>query len=625
MTIPAQFLDEIRARIPLEGVVGRRVRLTRRGREAIGLCPFHNEKTPSFTVSEDKGFFHCFGCGAHGDVIAFVMRDEGLGFSEAVARLADEAGLAMPARDRHAEAREEKRRSLYGVVEAAAAWFESELAGPRGAPARRYLAERGVDAAAIARFRLGYAPDGRTALRAALAQQGIAEEAMLAAGLLVAPQDGGRAYDRFRGRLLFPIGDRRGRVVAFGGRALGGRTPKYLNSPETPLFGKGAVLYGHHLAAPAARKAGRVVAVEGYMDVIALHQAGLAWAVAPLGTALTERQIEALWRLAETPVLCFDGDEAGAHAAARAIERALPLLGAGRSLAFAALPPGQDPDTVVREGGRRAMAALLDAAAPLSEKLWEMATGGRALDTPEARAAADKRLRERVARIPDGDLRFYYLGHFRRRLREPAARRRDDGRSPPVADAPVARGAALGPKALGTAQRRECTLLQTLLNFPELAVEQREALAGLRFETARFADLLAALVEWAERDREEDAAPLADALARRGFGGAVEELVGSGARYLDWAADRARAGLADARIQLAQALEMQRRWVELPTALGEAEGALADETTDENWERLREAVRQQRDAAEAEAELPDYGAAPEAGAASRAGAPRDGR
>ena len=616
MTIPAQFLDEIRARTPLEGVVGRRVRLTRRGRESIGLCPFHNEKTPSFTVSEDKGFFHCFGCGAHGDVIGFVMRDEGLGFAEAVARLAGEAGLVMPARDRRTEAREEKRRSLYGVVEAAAAWFQSELAGPRGAPARRYLADRGVADEAVARFRLGYAPDNRAALRAALAKEGIAEEAMLTAGLLVAPRDGGRAYDRFRGRVLFPIGDRRGRIVAFGGRALDSGEPKYLNSPETPLFSKGAVLYGHHLAAPAARKVGRAIAVEGYMDVIALHRAGLAEAVAPLGTALTERQLEALWRLAETPVLCFDGDEAGARAAERAIERALPLLGAGRSLSFATLPPGQDPDTVVREGGRQAMATILDAAAPLSGKLWETATGGRALDTPEARAATDKRLRERIARIPDRDLRFYYIGHFRRLLREPAARRRDDRRAAaPVADAPVARGAALGPKARGTAHRRECTLLQTLLNFPELAVEQREALAGLRFETARFADLLAALVEWAERDRAKDDATLADELARRGFGGAVDELVGSGARYLDWAADRARAGLADARIQLAQALEMQRRWVELPAALGEAENALAHEPSDENWERLCEAVRHQRDATDAEADIPDYGTTPKAGEA----------
>ncbi len=610
MNFPPQFLDEIRARVPLEGVIGRRVRLIRRGRELIGLCPFHNEKTPSFTVSEEKGFFHCFGCGAHGDVVGFVMRDEGLSFPEAVERLAGDAGLALPKRDRRAEEKDKERVSLYGVIEAAAAWFESELAGPRGAPARRYLASRGLDAETIARFRLGYAPDSRTALRGALAKDGITEAMMLTAGLLVAPDDGGSPYDRFRGRVIFPIDDRRGRIIAFGGRALGTVQPKYLNSPDTPLFSKGAVLYGHHLAAPAARKARRVIAVEGYMDVIALHQAGIADVVAPLGTALTELQLEALWRLAETPVLCFDGDEAGARAGARAVERALPRLGARRSLSFASLPAGQDPDTVVRDSGGQAMVEIFDAAIPLSEQLWRTATSGRALDTPEARARVNKRLQDQVEQIPDRDLRFYYLGHFRRRLREPAPKRRD-GRWPTPADAPVTRGDALGPRALGAAQRRECTLLQTLLNFPELVAEQRDALAGLRLETARFSAVLAALIEWAEEGRQRSGETLPYELTQRGFGSVMDELVGSDVRYLDWAASRGHgAGLADARIQLAQALEMQRRWVELPTALREAEKALADEMSEESWERLRETVRHLRDSGDAEVEIPDYGAAP---------------
>ena len=316
MTFPPQFLDEIRTRVPLEGVIGKRVRLTRRGRELLGLCPFHKEKTPSFTVNEDKGFFHCFGCGEHGDVIGFVMRDEGLSFPEAVERLAGDAGLALPARDPRAEAREKQRLSLFEVVEAAAKWFEAELAGPRGAQARRYLEGRGVDEATRATFRLGYAPDSRTALRTRLEKDGVTQAMLLEAGLIIAPDDGRAPYDRFRGRLIFPIWDRRGRVVAFGGRALGDGQPKYLNSPETPLFAKGSLLYGQHLAAPAARKAGQVIAVEGYMDAIALHQAGIAQAVAPLGTALTEQQLEGLWRLADDPVLCFDGDEAGKRAAA---------------------------------------------------------------------------------------------------------------------------------------------------------------------------------------------------------------------------------------------------------------------------------------------------------------------
>ena len=519
MTFPPQFLDEIRARVPLEGVIGKRVRLVRRGRELLGLCPFHKEKTPSFTVNEDKGFFHCFGCGAHGDVIGFVMRDEGLAFPEVVERLAGDAGLTLPARDPRAEAREKQRHSLYGVVEAAAAWFEAELAGPRGVAARRYLAARGVDAETRARFRLGFAPDGRNALKSGLAGKGVTEAMMLEAGLVIAPDDGRPPYDRFRGRVIFPICDRRGRVVAFGGRALGDGQPKYLNSPETPLFAKGSLLYGHHLAAPAARKAGRVIAVEGYMDVIALHQAGIAETVAPLGTAVTEQQLETLWRLAEEPVLCFDGDEAGARAAERAVERALPRLSAKRSLRFATLPAGQDPDTMVRDRGRQAMAEIVDAAIPLSQQLWQAASGGRALDTPEARARVYKQLQDQIERIADRDLGFRYREDFRQRLRLPWQGRRQGGSPHFIAtEPPVRRGEALGPGGHGTAQVRERTLLQTLLDFPALVVEQQEALARIRLETPRFAAVLAALIEWAEAGPEPESALLRDALARQGLG-----------------------------------------------------------------------------------------------------------
>jgi DNA primase len=612
MTFPAQFLDEIRARVPLEGVISRRVRLTRRGRELTGLCPFHNEKTPSFTVSEEKGFFHCFGCGAHGDVIGFVMRDEGLGFPEAIERLASDAGLALPKREPRNEAREKERVSLYGVMEAATAWFEAELAGQRGAQARRYLETRGLSAETIAEFRLGYAPDSRDALRGALIKGGITEAMMLTTGLLIAPDDGGTSYDRFRGRVIFPIADRRGRIIAFGGRALGDLQPKYLNSPETPLFHKGSVLYGHHFAAGPARKAGRVVAVEGYMDVIAMHQAGINDAVAPLGTALTELQLEALWRLADTPILCFDGDKAGARAAARAVERALPRLGAKRSLAFATLPTGEDPDTVIHDGGPAALLELLDGAAPLSEQLWQGVTGGRPLDTPEARARANKLLSDQVEQIPDRDLRFYFLGHFKRLLRN-SGWKQGTGKpfSAQVAEAPVTRGQALGPRRQGAAQRRECTLLQTLLNFPELVVEQRETLARLRFETPRFAAVVTALLEWAE-EGHENGETLPYELAQRGFGGVMDELVGGHARYLDWAANRARADLADARTQLVQAIEMQRRWVEHPSALRDAERALADEMTEDSWERLRETVRQAHDSGESDVEVPGYGDASQA-------------
>ena len=502
MRFPPQFLDEIRARVPLEGAIAKRVRLQRRGRESIGLCPFHKEKTPSFTVNEDKGFFHCFGCGAHGDVIGFVMRDEGLAFPEAVERLAGDAGLALPARDARTEAREQERLSLYAVVETAAAWFEAELAGPRGAAARRYLDGRGVDEETRARFRLGYAPEGRHSLRGALAGGGVPAAMMLEAGLVIAPEDGGAPYDRFRGRVIFPICDRRGRVVAFGGRALGEGQPKYLNSPETPLFSKGTLLYGYHLAAPAARKAGRAIAVEGYMDVIALHRAGIAEAVAPLGTALTEEQLEMLWRLADDPVLCFDGDEAGKRAAGRAVERALPRLNAKRSLRFASLPAGQDPDTMVRDHGRQTMVEIVNGAIPLSQQLWRMATDGRALDTSEARSRVHDWLQEQAGQIPDRDLRYRYLNEdFRPWLRalSPKAQKEFPSRSY-VAEVKVARGAALGSGTHGDPRPRERTLLQTLLDFPDLLIEQREAVDGFSFRTPRFARFAAA-IDWAEAGR----------------------------------------------------------------------------------------------------------------------------
>ena len=601
MTFPPQFLDEIRTRVPLEGVIGKRVRLTRRGRELIGLCPFHKEKTPSFTVNEDKGFFHCFGCGEHGDVIGFVMRDEGLSFPEAVERLAGDAGLALPARDPRAEAREKQRHSLFGVVEAAAKWFGAELAGPRGAATRDYLKARGVDETTRATFRLGYAPDSRTALRTALQRDGVTEAMMLEAGLVIAPDDGRTPYDRFRGRLIFPIWDRRGRVVAFGGRALGDVQPKYLNSPETPLFAKGSLLYGQHLAAPAAREAGQAIAVEGYMDVIALHQAGIAQAVAPLGTALTEQQLEALWRLAADPVLCFDGDEAGARAAARAVERALPRLGAKRSLRFATLPAGEDPDTMVRDRGRQAMTEIVDASVPLSDQLWAMALSGRSLETPEDRARVNKQLQEQIELIPDQDLRYRYLEDYRRRLRLPWQGRKPGGRpSTFTPEPPVRRGAALGPGGHGSAHVRERTLLQTLIDFPALIVEQHETLARIRLETPRFAALMDAMIEWAETGPEPDIAPLRDALARQGLDGAVEELEGTDTHYLNKAAS-----LDDARNTLAHALELQRLRIELPATLSAAEKALADEPNEENWERLQEAIRRKQDMERVERELPD--------------------
>ncbi|MFD2235607.1 DNA primase, partial [Phaeospirillum tilakii] len=435
MAFPPSFLEELRTRLSLVAVVGRRVKLTRKGREHLGLCPFHNEKTPSFTVNEDKGFYHCFGCGAHGDVIAFEMQAGNLGFTEAVERLASEAGLEIPRPTPEAQARERQRAGLHEALEAACAWFEAQLRRPGGAEGLAYLKRRGLTDATIARFRLGWAPDSRDALRSALMSASLPESLLTEAGLLRRPEGGGAAFDYFRGRVMFPITDRRGRVIGFGARILGDGQPKYLNSPETPLFHKGGVLFGLALARDAARERGTVVAVEGYMDVIALHQAGFPHAVAPLGTALTESQLEILWRLAPEPILCLDGDAAGQRAMARALERAFPLLKPGQSLRFAVLPAPEDPDSLLRGQGPAAMARVLEQAEPLIEAAWRLETEGRPLDTPERRAGLDRALTERAGTIADDSVRIQYLRAFRDRMwqafrpQRPAAGRCRPGRS----------------------------------------------------------------------------------------------------------------------------------------------------------------------------------------------------
>lgn len=504
MAFPPQFLDELRARVGLAALVGRRVKLTRKGREYSGLCPFHNEKTPSFTVSEEKGFFHCFGCGAHGDVIGFVMRSENLSFPEAIERLADEAGVAVPVMSPAEREVARRQASLYQVMEAACAFFESNLYSEGGREALAYVRARGLDDAALARFRIGYAPDSRDALKAALSgQDGIEESQLIEGGLLIKPDDGGRApYDRFRGRVTFPISDRRGRVIAFGARALGDAQPKYLNSPDTPLFHKGQQLYGMAVAFPAARKSRRLVVAEGYMDVIALARAGIEEAVAPLGTALTEQQIALLWRMADEPVLCFDGDAAGQRAAARAAERALPLLQPGKSLRFVALPPGEDPDTLISSSGAGAMNELIDNARPLDQVVWDMETSGQRIDTPERMAGLEQRLEQRAFSIADQKVQYQYLNAFRQRVRAamrpsrtPTAGRsygqssnrggarrgydqRGFGPGPDFAN-PRGPGGLAAPETSG--HRREQALLATLLNHWHLMDEFAETLGTLNF------------------------------------------------------------------------------------------------------------------------------------------------
>src|SRR5580704_17746295 len=418
MRFPPQFLDELRTRLPVSEVVGRRVKLKRAGREWKGLSPFNQEKTPSFTVNDQKGFFHDFSSDKHGDIFGFVMETEGLTFPEAVERLAGLAGVPMPTMSEAAEAQEVRRRTLHDVVELAAKFFESTLAARTGAKARGYLADRGIEPATQLKFRIGYAPPERFPLKEHLGAQGISVEDMIEAGHVISGDDIPIAYDRFRDRVMFPISDLRGRVVAFGGRALDKDAPaKYLNSPETPLFHKGAMLYNGASARQAAHDGAQVIAVEGYVDVIAMVTAGFHATVAPLGTALTEDQLALLWKLADEPVLCFDGDAAGRRAAYRAVDLALPKLAPGKSLLFASLPEGQDPDDLARSGGPSAIAEVLAAARPLAEVLWTRETETGRFDTPERRAGLEMRINEVTAAIAHDAVRRYYRQDLAERLK----------------------------------------------------------------------------------------------------------------------------------------------------------------------------------------------------------------
>src|SRR5437868_11143474 len=409
MRFTPQFLEEIRARLPVSEVVGKRVKLKRAGKEYKGLSPFQQEKTPSFTVNDQKGFFHDFSSGKHGNIFDFVMETEGVTFPEAVERLASLAGVPVPKLSKEAEAREERRKTLHDVIELAAKFFEATLASRAGARGRGYLADRGIDHATQLKFRLGYAAAERYALKEHLGAQRVSVADMIEAGLLIAGDDIPVPFDRFRDRVTFPISDWRGRVIAFGGRAMEKDAPaKYLNSPETPLFHKGSTLYNGAAARTAAHQGATVVAVEGYIDVIAMVAAGYEATVAPLGTALTEDQLALLWRMSDEPVLCFDGDKAGTRAAYRAIDLALPQLKPGRSLKFAILPEGQDPDDLYRSGGRAAVEDVIGSARPLSDLLWLRETEAASFDTPERRAALERRIAEVTGTIGDEAVRRYY-------------------------------------------------------------------------------------------------------------------------------------------------------------------------------------------------------------------------
>lgn len=614
MKFPPSILEEIKARLPVSAVVGKRVRLQKAGREWKGLSPFNAEKTPSFFVNDQKASFFDFSSGKNGDIFKFVMETEGLSFPEAVERLAAEAGVILPKISHEAQVQEERRKGLHEVVELAAQFFEAELMGERGGAARRYLASRGLEGEARTRFRLGYGPPDRFALRDHLAGKGVSAELMMEAGLLVHGEEIAVPYDRFRDRIMFPIHDARGRVVAFGGRAMSSEVAaKYLNSPETPLFHKGHLLFNHHNARKAAHDGGQVIVVEGYVDVIAMALSGFPQTVAPLGTALTEDQLGLLWRMADEPVICLDGDKAGRKAASRAIDLALPLLEPGKSLSFALLPEGQDPDDLARSGGRQAIAEVLAAARPLADMLWQREVEAGPLDTPERRAAFERRLKEPLGQIRDETTRKHYRHEMDERLAQlfastaPARGRGRDGGGPrgpgqgggrrggwqappPWASGLLKASSALTQSRLMARGRgedaREAFILLALASHPGLILRCADEIAELALDGPAAERFRQALLDAAVEDRLDE-----EALANRLTQSRVQE-ARTALLAVTGPAERLKlAQAADPESvfdSIRQAVVLHQRARTLHSELKAAERALADEATEANFAWIKD-------------------------------------
>ncbi|MZR32409.1 DNA primase [Sneathiella litorea] len=622
MAFPPQFMEELKARVSLADLIGRRTKLTKKGREHSGLCPFHNEKTPSFTVNEEKGFYHCFGCGANGDLIEFVKQTEGVAFPEAVERLAAFAGLQVPEERPEEKARQQRTATLHEAMELAGKWFTSQLTSQAGGRAREYLSRRQVSEAAVASFRLGFASNSRTALKEALIARGVTEATLIEGGLVIKPDDGRESYDRFRDRLMFPITDRRGRIIAFGGRALGDAPAKYLNSPETPLFHKGHVLYNMAMARQKAFDTGTIIVAEGYMDVIALSEAGFTQSVAPLGTAITEDQLQILWQMAAEPIMCLDGDTAGWRAALRASERALPLLRPGYSLRFALLPEGVDPDDLIRKEGAGAIKAILDKALPLSEILWRKETDDRPIDTPERKAALEKSLYDLCDEMRDPAVQNYYRSFFKDKLwqafrqKKPPKEWQGDGRSKQSrfgrfanqrSDSHKMSSISMrNPPSPGGGRREELILL-TIVNHPEIIENHFDAIASLQFASPQLDRLRRAIIDIATVESSLDYSGMAHHLAERNLSAQVESLQGPTTKSLDWFADPA-AAYEDA-LNAWLHIVARHKLEALQKEVKAAERQLGENATAENLDRLKMAKKALEDASGNEANLDGFGQA----------------
>jgi DNA primase len=654
MRFTPQFLDELRARLPVSEVVGKRVKLRKAGREWKGLSPFQQEKTPSFTVNDQKQFYHDFSTGKHGNIFDFVMETEGVSFPEAVERLASMAGMPVPAATPDAERHEQRRKTLHDVMELAAKFFSDTLASRHGAKARGYLADRAISPATQLQFRLGYAPGERFALKEHLGAQGISTDDMVEAGLLVGGDDIPVPYDRFRDRVMFPITDLRGRVIAFGGRALEKDVAaKYLNSPETPLFHKGDNLYNLATARQAAHDGASLIVVEGYVDVIAMVTSGFAGAVAPLGTALTENQLALLWKMADEPILCFDGDRAGQKAAWRAADLALPLLKPGKSLRFALLPEGQDPDDLARSGGRGAIEEVIAAARGLSDVLWSREIEGSSFATPERRAALEARIGELGNGIRDEVVRRYYRQDFSERLQRtfaPETARGGYGRgqfgrgkgaesprrftprapagggrfSPATGAAPgLARGPyqaaspqlALSPIMRGqrsALSRREALILQTLINHPWLLHDHLEEVAALELAHPEAHKLRAGIIAAFANDHhhspdaEEQAEKMRADLEKGGFLPILQRVERAITTQAVWGVQTG-AARDDVLATWHQLVSLHRQWHSLLRELKDAELALGEDASEAHMAWLRDIKARMAEADGTEALIEGFG------------------
>ena len=589
MALPPHFLEELRIRTPLSGLIGRRVKLARSGKQWKGCCPFHGEKTPSFYVYDDG--YHCFGCGAHGDAITFVMQSQGLPFMDAVSQLAGEAGLEVPKATPEAAEAERRRLDTIGVLEAAQAYYQHRLAMPEGRQGRDYLLGRGLTEATIARFGLGWAGE-RGGLTADLSRQGIDIEHLADAGLIRRDEETGRTFELFSQRVMFPIRDRRGRIISFGGRILGSGQPKYVNGPETPVFSKRRNLYGLDLARDGVRNGGTLIVVEGYMDVIATAQAGFTAAVAPLGTALTNDQLDELWRVSPCPILCFDGDTAGTRAAARAMDLALPMLTPAQSLKFATLPAGEDPDSLVRKGGAAAFQAILDAARSPVDAIYDFVLAEVGDRTAEQRAAAQARLEDAAGKVADKTLSWEYRQELRQKFRDnhrppPRPVRKWDNRRETLGIPGTLRPPRPIPRADGAASERSRILTAILLRHPYLLNDVGHAYSRLALEPP-LSRVRNAIEDWAEIAETLDSAGLMDHLTKSGFEHDVQQALAASAMPLP-----------DCASSDAMPAEAEAGWWHIFGFLNEdllreevasAESDAARNLTPETWRRLKALV-----------------------------------